>query len=124
MSDIVRDYLQRQNYAEHVVRGGLEWLVGSWECVVGLAVAGKARDGDEYLKDMDGRRILEEALNTAPPEELETWLPRVRAADERIRPHLVPCEECLWGDDNAAKYGYTREHHWWYYPRPKQGFSD
>jgi len=124
MSDIVQDYLRRRNYADHVVRGGLDWLVHSWEHVVASVVAGEAQYRDDYMNDMDGRRILEEALGIAPPAERKMWLPRVRAADERIRPHLISCEECLWGDENATKYGYTREHDWWYYHRPDLGFAD
>jgi hypothetical protein len=124
VSDIVRDYLRRQNYADHVVRGGLDWLVHTWEHVVASVEAGEPQYQDDYLNDMDGRRILEEALNIAPPDERSMWLPRVRAADERIRRHLVPTQECLWGDDNAVKHGYTREHDWWYYNQPDHGLGD
>src|SRR6266571_4266274 len=82
-------------------------------------VSGEAQYQDDYLNDMDGRRILEEALQVAPPEERSKWLEHVRTADERIREHLVSTSECIWGEENAAKHGYSRERDWWYYHRPR-----
>lgn len=121
MSDVVREYLRRQDYADHVVRGGLEGVVCRWERFVESVASGEPQEIDDYLNEMDGRRILEEALTVAPPDEQSLWLPRVRAADGSMRSHLIPTEECLWGEHNARKYGYTREHDWWYYHRPNQG---
>lgn len=118
MSDPVREYLQRQQYADFVVSGGLPWLVSAWERVVESIVRGEEQYEDDYLNDMDGRRILAEALEVAAPDERALWEPRVAAADERVRAHLVPTEECLWGEENAAKYGYSRDRDWWYYHRP------
>jgi hypothetical protein len=119
MADTVRAYLQSRNYADFVVRDGLAGLVRSWERTVTSVVAGEEQEQDDYLNDMDGRRILEEALQVAPAEEQAQWVGRVRIADERIRAKLVPTSECLWGEENAARYGYSREHDWWYYHRPQ-----
>lgn len=110
-----------RDYADHVVRGGLEGLVRTWECVVESVASGREQDNDEYLNDMDGRRILEEALAIASSPERARWVERVRIADERIRPHLVPTEECIWGEANAEKYGYSRVRDWWHCHRPIAG---
>ena len=121
MSDIVRDYLRSRRYTDHVIRGGLEGLVRMWEHVVASVASGESQDRDDYLNDMDGRRILEEALAVAPAEERSKWAARVQAADDRIRLYLIPTEECLWGDDNARKEGYSRKRDRWYYHSPKGG---
>lgn len=118
--------MRSRNYADHVIRGGLEGLVLRWEHVVESVAQGKGIvfERDEYLNDMDGRRILEEALQVASTEDSSLWAARVQAADEKIRPHLIPSDECIWGDDNARKCGYSREHDWWYYHEPRKGLLD
>jgi hypothetical protein len=120
VTDVVREYLRSRKYADFVVRDGLAGLVRSWERVVGSVVSGEEQYQDDYLNDMDGRRILAEALEVAPPEERSQWAERVRIADEMIRRHLIPTSGCIWGDENAVKHGYSRERDWWYYYRPKK----
>jgi hypothetical protein len=120
VTDVVRDYLRSRNYSHLVVRDGLAGLVRSWEAIVASVASGQEQERDDYLNDMDGRRILEEALQVALPEERSQWVERVRVADDRIRPHLVPTSACIWGDDNAAQHDYSRERDWWYYHRPQK----
>lgn len=103
VTDIVGEYLRNRGYPDFVVEGGLARLVRSWEATADSVASGKAQDQDEYLNDMDGRRILEEPLGIAPPEERTRWLELVRAIDAKIGPHLVPTVECIWGETNAAK---------------------
>jgi hypothetical protein len=124
VTDVVRDYLQSRNYAEFVVRDGLAGLVRHWERVVASVASGEAQHQDDYLNDMDSRRILEEALEIAPSEERVPWLDRVRVADDRIRVHLVPTSVCIWGNENAVKRGYSRGRDWWYYHRPERVAQD
>jgi hypothetical protein len=119
MSDPVRDFLRRQQCADFIIVGGLSLLVTDWEAVVGSVARGEEQYEDDYLNDVDGRRILDDALKVAPPAERARWEPRVAAADAQIRPHLLATRECLWGEENAGKYGYTRERDWWYYHRPR-----
>ena len=118
MTDPVRDYLRSREYADHVVRDGLEGLVRAWEATVQSVAAGEEQYQDDYLNDMDGRSILEEALGVAPDAERSRWVDRVRAADDMIRSHLISTLECIWGEENANKHGYSRERDWWYYHRP------
>jgi hypothetical protein len=119
MSDPVRDFLERHQYADSVVAGGLPGLVNAWEAVVNSVARGDVQHEDDYLNDMDGRRILAEALAVAPMEERRRWESRVAVADAAVRRHLVPTTECLWGAANAAKYAYSRDREWWYFHRPR-----
>lgn len=118
--DRLVEYLAGRGYAAHVVGNGLEGLLRGWEETVASVASGEEQFQDDYLNDVDGRRILEEALPYVEGEELSAALDRIRAADARIRPHLVPTAECLWGEPNALKYGYSRDRDWWYYHRPEK----
>jgi hypothetical protein len=117
--DVVRNYLLEQGYPDFVVRGGIAKLVEGWERIVDSVVAGQEQCQDDYLNDMDGRHILEKVISIAPTKERELWSGRVAAADEKIRAHLIPTSECIWGEENAEKYRYVRERDWWYYHRPR-----
>ena len=119
MSDTVRDFLVKRGCPDFVVAGGLERLVATWERVVESVCAGEEQYEDDYLNDMDGREILAAALAVAPRHERATFLARVEGADSRIRSCLLPTTECLWGAENARKYGYDRERSWWYFYRPQ-----
>lgn len=124
MSNPVRSYLADRKYADHVIAGGLAQLVEDWEAVVDEILRGDSQNEPEYLNDMDGRRILAEALAILPPDERQSWEERVQAADARIRSVLIPTAHCLWGRKNEQRNGYQRERDWWYYHRPPNGDPD
>jgi hypothetical protein len=124
MADVVREYLRERGYADHVVRDGLGGLVRAWEATVASVARGEEQHQDDYLNDMDGRRILEEALEVATLEQRAKWLPLVQPADDRLRAHLVPTAECIWGEEAVARYGYSRDRDWWYYHRPRNVGGD
>ena len=115
------NYLRSKGYAEHVVRGGLEGLVASWESVTkGLAEAKPEYVMyEEFLNDMDGRRILRECMELAAQDEVHAIEPRVAEADACFRENTLVVSLCIWGEDNAIKYGYTPTIDWYYYRRPR-----
>ena len=96
-SDPVREYLRRSGAPYSVVGQGLRGLVENWERVVAQVVEGYDHPLDDYLNEMDGRQLLENALELAPEEVREAFLSRVRDADMRIRLTLVRAGRCLWG---------------------------
>lgn len=118
-NDPVREYLKRSGAPYSVVAQGLRGLVENWERVVTQVVEGYNLTLDDYLNDMDGRQMLANALELAPPEVREAFLPRVRDADMRIRLNLVPAGRCLWGGIVAEDEGWTADSHWWYFEQPR-----
>lgn len=118
--DPVRDYLRRSGAPYSVVAQGLRGLVENWERVVEQVSAGYNLGLEDYLNDMDGRQLLQNALDLAPDEVREAFLPRVRAADERIRSALVPAGRCLWGSIVAEDEQWIEEVNWWYFQKPRQ----
>jgi len=101
-----------------VVRGGLRGLAESWEEVVRSVEEGYSFGLDDYLNDMDGRQLLEEALAVAPAQEKKTTLQRVRRADAKMETLVRPAGSCLWGDETARQEGWTEKKNWWYYAVP------
>ncbi len=118
-SDPVREYLRRSGAPYSVVGQGLRGLVENWERVVAQVMEGYNQSLDDYLNEMDGRQLLENALELAPEEIRDAFLSRVRDADMRIRLNLVRAGRCLWGQIVAEDEQWTEERNWWYYEHPR-----
>ena len=118
-NDPVREYLRKSGASYAVVAQGLRGLVENWERVVDQVMAGYDLTLDDYLNDMDGRQLLANALELAPAEVRDAFIPRVRDADMRIRLNLVPAGRCLWGAIVAGEEGWRPEEEWWYFERPR-----
>jgi hypothetical protein len=94
------------------------YLLVVWEHVVGEVNDGYRALFDEYLDDMDGRRIIDELLilvDDAERAELEVSL---AALDDRFFKATDPVDSCIWGEAAAAKQGYERNRNWWYFRIP------
>ncbi len=75
-NDPVGEFLRKRGCPEHIVRGGLQGLLEGWEEVVRSVGEGYSLGLDDYLNDMDGRQLLEEALAVAPAQEKRSILAR------------------------------------------------
>jgi len=118
MEDPVREFLRKHGAAQHVIDGGLAGLLEKWERVVEEVKRGYTLGLDDYLNDMDGRQILEEALVHAPDAERMTCVERLGKADSAVKPLLNPTSGCLWGESVAGEEGWTPEKNWWYFSKP------
>ena len=119
--DPIRAFLRARGVAEHVVRGGLEGLMGAWEQTAGAIETGYSLTFDDYLNDLDARQILEVVLS-AMPEPDGPFLDRLRDADARVRAATVPSGRCVWGED--ASPVWTERRHWWYFVVPRSPGED
>ena len=97
-------------------------MVANWE-----ATAAGVRDGrpayvmyEEFLNDMDGRRILQECLELLREDEAAPVRRRVARADWLFRDATVPTARCIWGDATAERRGYARDRDWYYFRRPAE----
>ena len=116
--DPVGEFLRKRGCPEHVVRGGLRGLAESWEEVVRSVEEGYSLGLDDYLNDLDGRQLLDEALAVAAAQEKKTALQRVRRADAKMKTLVRPAGRCLWGDETARQEGWTAKKNWWYFSMP------
>lgn len=120
-ADRVRRFLERRGSPRHVVEGGLEGLLAGWEATVAAVADGYRLDTlDDYLNDLDGRQILDEALAIAPRAEGVRLQGRLDAADARFRALVIPAAHCLWGDRAATEHGWRADRNWWYWSRPRR----
>jgi hypothetical protein len=122
--DPIRDFLEEKGCPQHVVEGGIPDLVKSWEQAAEEVNKGYALTLDDYLNDLDGRQILEEALQIEPEGEGEKMRERVGRADKKMRDLVEPAGKCLWGSEVAEAEGWTPGKNWWYFSRPKKGDAD
>lgn len=124
MSELPEDpltaYLIGQGAPYAIVASGLLGLVENWERIVGVVVSGYPLGLDDYLNDMDGRQMLENALELVPVDARRAFVDRVRNADHRMLEVLMPAGRCLWGGIAAEDEGWTPERNWWYFQIPKQ----
>jgi hypothetical protein len=118
--DPVRDYLRQSGAAHSVIVNGLRGLVENWERVVQDVTRGYDLTFDDYLNDMDGRQLLENALGLAPEEIRSAYQDRVTAADAQAETVLETSSRCIWGQIVADDEGWRPEKKWWYcgLPRP------
>lgn len=122
--DPVRVYLKATGAAEHVVNGGLEKLVRDWERFVESVAVGYNLSAEDYLNDLDGRQLIEEALAVAPPAQKRAVGDSLRRSDDQMRTITHPLEKCLWGNDAARTNGWTATRNWWYFVIPTKGDPD
>src|SRR4029077_18149584 len=87
--DPIRAFLRQQGQPYAIIANGLQGLVKNWERVVRMVVAGYPYGLDDYLNDIDGRKLLENALELAPVEMRATVTIRMKEADLLVRPALT-----------------------------------
>ena len=117
-NDPVRTFLANRGCPEDVVAGGLEGLVSEWERAVAQVEEGYPLGLDDYLNDLDGRQLLEEALEVASAIERAAAVARIREADARMLRGARLVNESLWGSRVADREGWTAEQNWWYFAVP------
>ena len=118
MKDPVRDYLSERGCGEHVIEGGLEGLVESWEKTVREVEEGYSLTLDDYLNDLDARQLIDDAMIVATDQQRARIDERLSRADEKMRGLTEPTKVCLWGEEVAEEEGWTAKENWWYFARP------
>lgn len=118
MSEIAQ-FLADSGYSESIQEKGFAGIVESWEKTVRETEAGWKLTWEDFVNDVDARRIIDEVVKKFPsatPQNLLMLDLRFRAAT-----NLGPC---LWGDDVAADEGWDSVQNWYYYRHPKSGFPE
>lgn len=118
MHDQVEKFLRSRGCPDHIVKGGLLGLVDNWERIVHEVAEGYTLGLDDYVNDMDGRQLLEEALLVATPQHRQAAVERMTMADSLMRKVVVHFPVCLWGEQTARERGWTKENNWWYFAAP------
>jgi hypothetical protein len=117
-SPTVRQYCTQNDLSERVCSGGIEYLVDNWQRIVTGIVDGYTGLFDEYLNDMDSRRIIYELVPLADEIERGIVAASLPALDGDFFKSTRSTNSCIWGEDVAAKSGYRPDRDWWYYRVP------
>jgi len=115
----VSRYCERRGFSRHVCEGGFGYLLGRWTKIVAAVEAGYGLLLDEYLNDLDARRIIDELATHASDEEwadVEAVLPSL---DERFVEATRPVSACAYGATDEQKSRYDRGRHWYYFRVPQ-----
>jgi 5-formyltetrahydrofolate cyclo-ligase len=116
-ADPIRLHLARREVGEHVIDGGLDYLVRGWErLAAGVEGGSKQWVWEEWMNYLDGREIIQDLLDNVP--ESSAVIAAVEQADKRFAASTTPTDECEWGEENATRRGWTREKNWWYWRKP------
>jgi hypothetical protein len=94
-------------------RARVSELLAKWEAFARELHQGYRFGLDDWLNDVDVRRLIAEAGDLLPSHQR-----RLAAADARVRMATVPHDKCLWGTKNAQSQGWTEDVHWYYFARP------
>lgn len=100
----------------------LRMLIEQWDLIADQ-VQGYLFPLEDYLNDMDLRRMIDERMRAAstsggmmPPSALLTLL---ESADERFRRATTETSQNIWGEENARDEGWSAAREWYYYRVPK-----
>lgn len=124
MKDKIREYLRKKGCSEHVVKGGLQDLIENWETVVTEVSHGYDLTLDDYLNDMDGRQLIEEVAPLASTPAHKALIKKLGRIDAIMKTLVEPSPKPLWGENTTRENGWTHEHNWWYFNRPKHPGPD
>ena len=114
----VSRHCEQRGFSSRVCEGGFGYLLDRWTKIVAEVETGYRRLFDEYLNDMDARKIIDELATYASDDEwaeVEALLPSL---DDRFHAATRAVEACIRGERNAAKYGYRADQDWWYFRVP------
>ena len=105
----------------------LREMVEQWTETVSQVERGYSLTFDDYLNDVDLRRLIDERLQ-AVTDSHDGTIPHsvtsaLAAADERFRRATVASEANVWGAENARESGWSAEREWYYYRKP-EGLAD
>jgi hypothetical protein len=118
MNDPVGEFCLQKGYAQHVVEGGLDYLITSWEKTSTEIATGYSFGFDDFLNDMDGRQILSDVLQVATEEQKRSIESRLIEADKLFMASTIESVACIWDKANEEQLGYSREKNWYYYRTP------
>jgi hypothetical protein len=114
--EAIQSYCAERRFATFVIKDGLDYLVPRWEDTVLGIKAGYNLTFDEYLNDMDTRRIIDEVWPLASDDQIEQYRERLNETDQDYLSYTFPIQQCIWGD----KRGFDKERRWWYYHLPNK----
>ena len=105
-------------------RQALRELVERWLAIATEVEYGYQLTFDDYLNDLDVRRLISEALQQIDSEHSGFGPGPIalvlQQADELFLRSTIPTETNVWGAANELENGWNPEAQWYYYRLPEQ----
>ena len=115
----VSAFLAEAGYSQSIQEKGLVGLLKDWSETVKQVESGWTLTWEDYVNEIDGRRILDEVVKRVP----QAAAPQLLQLDLRFRASTT-LGVCIWGEDIAKDEGWDSFQHWYYYRHPKGGFPE
>ena len=110
------------NKADFVQQNGLNYLIPNWQSFAEY-YADTEDMIDEWLNDLDTRRIIDEILEVLPENERTKIEQNLKLIDDKVIAKTFEVNECVWGDKVERLYNYNRNKHWYYYRMNQKVFD-
>ena len=114
----VRQRCEERGFSRHACEGGFDYLLQRWTKIVASVESGYRLLFDEYLNDMDSRKIIDELATYASESEWDDVEAALPSLDNRFFAATRPTSACIWGEHVAIQRGYRPDRDWRYYRVP------
>jgi hypothetical protein len=108
-----------KNCADFVVRDGLNYLIPEWRKFTNSVSENDGSTIDEYLNDLDGRKIIDTILPLLAGQERDRIMSEIYFYDKQYISKTFEVKDCLWGRENELIHGFTRQTNFYYYRAPQ-----
>ena len=108
-----------KNCADFVVKDGLNYLIPQWEKFTNSVDENDGSTSDEYLNDLDIRKIIDTILSLLSEQERDRIISVIDFYDKQFIAKTFEVKDCMWGRENELIHGFTRQNHFYYYRAPQ-----
>ena len=115
---IITQYLQKKGSAEHVIKGGVQYLLESWKNTVTQELENKDYIWEEYLNDLDSRELLAEIVKIVDMGTAKLITTNLANLD-KLFIEKTEASKCVWGENNKIRNNWDPKVNWWYFRIPK-----
>jgi hypothetical protein len=101
------------------VKDGLNYLIPQWRKFTNSVDENDGSTIDEYLNDLDVRKIIDTILPLLSEQERDRIISVIDFDDKQFISKTFEVKDCMWGQENEVIHGFTRQNHFYYYRAPQ-----
>jgi hypothetical protein len=115
----IQDFINTKHYSSNVKKGGLKYLLDSWERICQRIPYSHTFLFDEYLNDLLTRKVIGEIIENCEID--RESIDKLKQLDAVFRSKTIEVNKSLWpNDENKYDNGY----YWFYYRIPPGSILD
>ena len=109
--------------ADFVKQNGLNYLIPNWK-IFTYNYAGNEESIDEWLNELDGRKIIDEILNILSDSDKIKITEILKEIDSKFIDQTFEINECAWNEKVEKDNQYNRQKNWYYYRMNQNVFDN